>query len=88
MKFSKRGKTRIKMPATNDTRGESAINIRRQLGRFFVRKTDGTDEGNIRGQDIPSEQWKTRVRTLAYANSAKYSFKGVVAYASIPPTKY
>jgi hypothetical protein len=46
MKFSKRGKTRIKIPATNDTRGESAINIQRQPGRFVCQENRRCVRGN------------------------------------------
>jgi hypothetical protein len=50
------------MPATNDTSGESAINIKKATETFsFVRKTDDQRAGNIREQCTSSEHWKTGV---------------------------
>ena len=37
---------------------------------------------------LPRSTGKRAFAALAYANSAKHSFKGVLSYASIPPSKY
>ena len=79
MKFSKRGKTRIKMPATNDTSGESAINIKRELGRFRLSgKQTVSARGIFESSVLPRSTGKRAFAALAYANSATHSLKGAL----------
>ena len=80
MKFSKRGKTRIKIPATNDTSGESAINIKREWD-VFVCQENRRSAGGVYSRAMYSFKapGKRASTALVYANSTTHSFKGALA---------